>query len=133
MPDTTGTAKQAAFALDCNIAQIVKSLIFKTKRTNQSILIMVSGINNVNEKIIENYVGEEIIKADAAFTKKVTGFSIGGVPPIGHACIINHIFFDQDLLNFETVWTAAGTSHAVMNMKTKDLIQMTQSKIILIK
>lgn len=90
---------------------------------------MASGSNRVNEKLIKAQVGEGIIKADADFTRKVTGFAIGGIPPLGHATTIK-TFIDQDLLAFTRVWAAAGTPHAVFNFNTADLPKITDGIII---
>jgi prolyl-tRNA editing enzyme YbaK/EbsC (Cys-tRNA(Pro) deacylase) len=130
LSDSARTAVDAASALGCDVAQIVKSLIFKTKDTHQPVLVLASGPNRVNEKVIESHVGEKIIKADADFTKEVTGFAIGGIPPVGHKQKIALIFVDEDLLKFESVWAAAGTPHAVFNMSGTDLLAMTEGKVI---
>jgi prolyl-tRNA editing enzyme YbaK/EbsC (Cys-tRNA(Pro) deacylase) len=79
----TRTAKDAATTIGCEIAQIIKSLLFRTEKTNRPILILASGINRVNEETIERLISEKIIKADANFTREITGFAIGGVPPVG--------------------------------------------------
>lgn len=133
LSDSTRTAADAASTIGCDVSQIVKSLIFKSKDTHKPILILASGPNRVNEKIIESYIGEKIIKADADFTREVTGFAIGGIPPIGHKQPIDFVFIDEDLLKFESVWAAAGTSNAVFNLQSKDLREMTSGKIISIK
>ena len=130
LSESTRTALDAASTIGCSVGQIVKSLIFKTKLTDKPILILVSGQNRVNEKNIENLVGEQIIKADASFTKKVTGFAIGGIPPVGHKENIDFIFIDEDLLKFESIWAAAGTPNAVFNLQSKDLLQMTKGKVM---
>lgn len=127
---STRTAQDAANAIGCDVAQIVKSLIFKTKETHRPVLILASGPNRVNEKLIESLVGERILKADADFTRDITGFAIGGIPPIGHRESIDLIFIDEDLLKFEEIWAAAGTPNAVFNLKGKDLLEMTSGKII---
>src|SRR5690242_12747314 len=75
---STHTAQQAAEVIGCDIAQIVKSLLFQRPTSNQPLLILVSGKNFVDEKAIENYAKEKVIKAHAEFTKNTTGFSIGG-------------------------------------------------------
>lgn len=124
------TAQDAASSIGCSVAQIVKSLIFKTKQTNKPILILASGSNRVIEKVIESYVGESIVKADANFTRDVTGFAIGGIPPIGHKQVIDLIFIDEDLLKFDSVWAAAGTPNAVFNLLGKDLLAVTKGKVI---
>lgn len=94
---------------------------------------MASGPNRVNEKTIESHVGEKIIKADANFVRDITGFAIGGIPPIGHAKKIDFIFIDEDLLTFDSVWAAAGTPNAVFNLRSKDLLDLTHGKVISIK
>ncbi len=130
LSESTRTANDAATALRCDVAQIVKSLIFKTSSTHKPVLILASGPNRVNEKVIEAYVGEKITKADADYTREMTGFAIGGIPPVGHKQTINHIFIDEDLLKFDSVWAAAGTPNAVFNLKSKDLLTLTSGKVI---
>ena len=130
LSDSTRTALDAASAIGCDAAQIVKSLIFKTRMSQQPVLILASGPNRVNEKVIEILLGEKILKADADFTREITGFAIGGIPPIGHKEPIQLIFIDEDLLKFEEIWAAAGTPNAVFNLKGKDLLEMTNGKVI---
>jgi len=74
-----------------------------------------------------------MMKADANFVREITRFAIGGIPPIGHRQQIDFIFIDEDLLQLESVWAAAGTPNAVFHLKAKDLVQITQGKIIAIK
>lgn len=133
LSESTRTAQDAASAIGCDVAQIVKSLIFKTRMSQQPVLILASGPNRVNEKVIEGLLGEKILKADADFTREITGFAIGGIPPIGHKQSIDLIFVDEDLLKFEEIWAAAGTPRAVFNLKGKDLIEMTNGKVISIQ
>ena len=128
-PESTRTAQEAADAIGCDIAHIVKSLIFCTEKTDQPILVLTSGINRVNEKIIEAAVGEKIKKADADFTRNVTGFAIGGVAPIGHVQKIK-TFIDEDLLQYKTVWAAAGTPHTVFSLTSSDLSRITDGMVI---
>ncbi|MBX3710169.1 MAG: YbaK/EbsC family protein [Gammaproteobacteria bacterium] len=133
LPSSTRTAKDAANTLGCEVAQIIKSLLFRSEKTNQPILILASGINRVNEIMIEKIVGEKIVKADAGFTRDVTGFAIGGVPPVGHKQTINYIFVDEDLLKFDQLWAAAGTPNAVFSLRSNDLLNLTDGKIVAIK
>lgn len=128
LPSSTRTAVDAANSIGCQINQIVKSLIFKTKKTNEPVLVLASGPNMVNEKVIQKLVGEKITKADADYTRKITGFAIGGIPPVGHRTEIEHIFIDEDLLNLDVVWAAAGTPNAVFNIKSSDLLLLTKGK-----
>lgn len=133
LPQSTRTAIDAATAIGCEVTQIVKSLIFKTKTTHRPVLILASGPNRVNEKVIEREVGEEITKADADFAREITGFAIGGIPPVGHKEKIDLIFIDEDLLKFDSVWAAAGTPNAVFNLRGNDLLEMTAGKVISIQ
>lgn len=133
LASSTRTANDAAATIGCEEAQIVKSLLFSSAKTNQPVLILASGINRVNEKTIEKLVGEKIVKADADFTREVTGFAIGGVPPVGHKQIIKHIFIDEDLLKFEKLWAAAGTPNAVFSLGSVDIVNLTGGKVIAIK
>jgi prolyl-tRNA editing enzyme YbaK/EbsC (Cys-tRNA(Pro) deacylase) len=133
LSDSTRTAQDAASSIGCEVSQIIKSLIFKTKTTHKPVLILASGPNRVNEKVIESYVGEKITKADADFVRDVTGFAIGGIPPIGHKQNIEFIFVDEDLFKFDSIWAAAGTPNAVFNLKVQDLVEMTDGRVVSIK
>ncbi len=132
LSESTRTAQEAATTIGCVVDQIMKSLIFKTMKTDTPILVLVSGPNRVNEKKIEQLVGEKITKADADFTRQVTGFVIGGVPPVGHAQTIE-TYIDEDLLQFEDLWAAAGTPHAVFRLKGTDLVDLTKGKVISVR
>ncbi|STX81607.1 YbaK/aminoacyl-tRNA synthetase associated region [Legionella busanensis] len=130
---STRTAIDAANTIGCDVAQIMKSLLFCIKKTKQPVLVLASGINRVNEKAIEQWVGEKIVKADADFTRDITGFAIGGVPPIGHKQTITHIFIDEDLLKYKILWAAAGTPNAVFSLSSSDIESLTHGKVIAIK
>ncbi len=129
---STRTAAEAAQAIGCQVAQIAKSLIFRTKMTGKPILVLASGSNRVNEKTVARHVGEEIAKADADFTREVTGFAIGGIPPIGHKQKIE-TYIDKDLLQYKELWAAAGTPHAVFSLDSANLESLTGGKIISIE
>ncbi len=131
LPESTRSAQEAAQAIGCEVAQIIKSLIFKTKDTNKPILVLASGSNRVDEKLIEKQLGEKITKADADFTREVTGFAIGGIPPMGHKQKIQ-TFIDEDLMKFSELWAAAGTPNAVFSLKPHDLQTLTGGTIIAI-
>ena len=133
LPNSTRGALDAASAIGCDIGQIVKSLIFKTKKTGRPVLILASGPNQVDIKTIADCIGESITKADADFVREVTGFAIGGVPPLGHKNIIDFIYIDKDLLNLDEVWAAAGTPNAVFCIKSQDLFKATGGNLINIK
>jgi prolyl-tRNA editing enzyme YbaK/EbsC (Cys-tRNA(Pro) deacylase) len=129
LPASTRTAVEAAQAIGCQVGQIVKSLVFKGKRSERPILVVASGANRVNEKAIETLIGEPLGKADADFVRQRTGFVIGGVPPVGHAEVLV-TFIDQDLLQYAEVWAAAGTPNAVFRLAPSDLARMTGGQII---
>lgn len=120
---STRTANDAAMTIGCQVEQIVKSLLFRTKETQKPVLVIVSGKNRVSEKIIQKYIGEKIEKADADFTREITGFAIGGIPPLGHKNLIPFVFIDEDLLQYETLWAAAGTPCAVVSLPAKELAE----------
>ena len=130
--ESTRTAQEAAERAGCELGQIVKSLIFKGKATNKPILVLTSGANRVDEKRISEYAGEHIIRADADFVRSVTGYAIGGVPPIGHAQKME-TYLDEDFLKYETIWAAAGTPNAIFELKTSDLQKMTDGKVVRVK
>jgi prolyl-tRNA editing enzyme YbaK/EbsC (Cys-tRNA(Pro) deacylase) len=129
LPGSTRTALEAAQATGCQVGQIVKSLIFRTRSTGRAILVLVSGANRVNEKRLAQVVGEPIEKADAEFVRQQTGFAIGGVPPVGHSQLLE-TYIDQDLMNFAEIWAAAGTPHAVFRLTPENLIRMAGDRVI---
>jgi prolyl-tRNA editing enzyme YbaK/EbsC (Cys-tRNA(Pro) deacylase) len=132
LPGSTRTAAEAAQAVGCQVGQIVKSLVFKGKRSERPILVIASGINRVNEKKIEALISEPLGKADADFVRQHTGFAIGGVPPVGHdEALLTYI--DADLLHYDRVWAAAGTPHAVFELDPATLKTMTGGEIVQIK
>ena len=132
LPASTRTAPEAAQAVGCQVGQIVKSLVFKAKRSERPILVIASGANRVDERKIEALIGEPLGKADADFVRQQTGFVIGGVPPLGHSQPLE-TFVDEDLLQYEYVWAAAGTPHAVFKLNPGDLVRMTGGRIMEIK
>lgn len=132
LPDSTRTADAAASAVGCDVGQIVKSLIFKGKTSGTPLLALVSGRNRVNEKALAQIVAEKIVKPNAEFVRETTGFAIGGVPPLGHAMALT-TFIDQDLLDYENLWAAAGTPHALFQITPADLVRATGGQVISVK
>ncbi len=129
LPDSTRTAVEAAQAVGCQLGQIVKSLVFRAKRSERPVLVIASGPNRVNEKVIEALIGEPLGKADADFVRQRTGFVIGGVPPVGHTEALQ-TFIDQDLLAFDEIWAAAGTPNAVFRLTPQELVRMIGGQVI---
>jgi len=130
--ESTRTAQEAADRAGCSLGQITKSLIFKGLTTNTPILVLTSGSNRVDEKRISEYAGQPIARADADFVRSVTGFAIGGVPPLGHAQEME-TFLDEDLLQYATIWAAAGTPNAIFELAPSDLQKMTGGKVVRVK
>ena len=130
--ESTRTAKEAATRVRCEVEQIVKSLIFKGKKTGKAILILTSGANQVDIKRIKSHAEEKIGRADPAFVRERTGYAIGGIPPLGPLNPIE-TYVDVDLLRFEEIWAAAGTPNAVFKMNSSDLQKMTEGRIIQVK
>jgi len=130
--ESTRTAQEAADRAGCELGQIVKSLIFKGQESGKAILVLTSGANRVNEKRIREYAGEKIGKANADFVRAVTGYAIGGVPPVGHIQQME-TYIDEDFLQYETIWAAAGTPNAIFELKTGDLQKMTGGMVVEVK
>ena len=127
--ESTRTAQEAADQAGCELGQIVKSLIFRGKTSGKPILVLTSGPNRVNEKLISEYAGESIGKADADFVRAVTGYAIGGIPPFGHVEPME-TYLDEDFLKYTTIWAAAGTPKAIFELRTEDLQKMTNGKVV---
>jgi prolyl-tRNA editing enzyme YbaK/EbsC (Cys-tRNA(Pro) deacylase) len=129
LPDSTRTAREAAQAIGCRVEQIVKSLVFKGQHTNKPFLVVASGTNRVNEQRLSQLAGEPVGKADADFVRQRTGFLVGGVPPIGHTERLE-TFIDEDLLQYEELWAAAGTANAVFRLTPAELKAMTEGRVV---
>jgi prolyl-tRNA editing enzyme YbaK/EbsC (Cys-tRNA(Pro) deacylase) len=131
-PDSTRSSAEAAAAIGCAVGQIAKSLVFRARQSGHSVLVIASGANRVDEKKVGRLIGEKIGRADANFVREKTGFSIGGVPPLGHT-EPPVTLIDQDLLGFDEVWAAAGTPNAVFRLAPADLAKMTGGRTAEVK
>ena len=121
---STRTAADAAEAIGCAVGQIAKSLIFSAMDSGRPVLAIASGSVRVDEARLSELLAEGVGRADAGFVRKHTGFAIGGVPPVGHRTR-PLIFIDETLLEFETIWAAAGTPNAVFQLRPDDLVRLT--------
>ena len=130
--ESTRTAQEAADRAGCELGQIVKSLIFRGKTSGKPILVLTSGANRVDEKRIAAYAGEPIGRAVADFVRAATGFAIGGVPPIGHTQKME-TYLDEDFLQHQTIWAAAGMPNAIFELRTEDLQKITDGKVARVK
>jgi prolyl-tRNA editing enzyme YbaK/EbsC (Cys-tRNA(Pro) deacylase) len=129
LPDSTRTAVEAAQACGCQVSQIVKSLIFVLDPPGKPILVLVSGTNRVNETGLGQRLGGKLGKASADLVLQSTGFVIGGVSPMALAYPLT-TYLDQDLLQHEQVWAAAGTPHAVFPIDPHELQRITSAQVI---
>lgn len=125
-PAGTRTAADAARAVGCEVGQIVKSLVFVAG--GRPVVALVSGANRLDEKRLGAVAGEPVLKADAETARSATGYSIGGVPPFGHATEIP-VFMDRDLLGYEVVWAAAGRPDSVFEIAPSRLREMSAATV----
>ena len=122
-PADTRTAQQAAEAIGCELAQIVKSLIFSIG--DEIVLVLTSGANRVDEARVAPLFGAEgLDRADPDAVRAATGFAIGGVPPCGHPQQLRAVI-DEDLMGFETIWAAAGAPDSVFELTPAELERVT--------
>jgi prolyl-tRNA editing enzyme YbaK/EbsC (Cys-tRNA(Pro) deacylase) len=126
---STHTAQDAAQACGCNVAQIVKSLVYRGVTTRLPLLLLVSGANRVDEQAVARYVGEKLSRPDAEDVLEITGFPVGGVPPLGHARALR-TYLDADLLGFDVVWAAGGTNSAMFAVDPDKLRTATGAIVI---
>ncbi|MFE3600268.1 YbaK/EbsC family protein [Streptomyces sp. NPDC059142] len=119
-PDATRTAAQAAAAVGCDLAEIVKSLVFEADGV--PVLVLVDGASRVDVERVRRELGAASVKrADATLVRETTGYAIGGVPPFGHRTR-TRVLADRGLLAHQVVWAAAGTPHTVFPMEPGTLI-----------
>lgn len=127
-PDGTRTAQDAAAAIGCTVAQIVKSLVFVADNT--PVLALTSGTNRVDvDKLATHLDAGRVRKADAAEAKAATGYAIGGTPPFGHDTAIT-IVCDRDLTGFDEVWAAAGSPTSVFRLSPAQLLTATGATLV---
>ena len=120
---SAGTAKDAATSLGCNVGAIVKSLIFKSN--DKYYLCLISGDKRASASKIKGILNvDELSMASATDVKQVTGFSIGGVSPIGHLNKLN-VLIDLSLERFEQLFAAAGHPYCIFKINYRDLIKIT--------
>lgn len=127
--DAANTAQQAADALNVQLGQIAKSIIFRRKKDDAAVLVIASGDHRVDEKKGACHLGLDVSglgRADADFVREKTGFAIGGVAPVAHTCAPVTLL-DRELLRFEVIWAAAGHPKAVFQLSPSDLSQFTHA------
>ena len=126
LSQSTRTAPEAAAAVGVEVGQIVKSLVFLAG--DKTVVALVSGGNRASPQRLADEVGGPLVQADARTVKERTGFTIGGVPPLGHREQME-FFFDQDLLQYAEIWAAAGTPNALFRLGPAELPAMTGGRV----
>src|SRR5438067_8082138 len=124
--ESTATAVGAAAAIGTTVGRIVKSLVFIAG--DRPILVLASGPNRVDVDKVAALVGESITRARADQVRVLTGFAVGGVPPIGHIQTLA-TYIDRDLLAYDEVWAAAGTPNSVFPIGPHDLVRITGGSV----
>ncbi len=125
LSETARTAVDAANGLGIEVGQIASSLIFKLPSGNP-LLIITSGRHRVDTELVAKNLGiAELGRADANYVKEVSGFSVGGVAPIGWISTPEMILIDQALNDYEVVWAASGHPHAVYPTSFTELVAYT--------
>jgi prolyl-tRNA editing enzyme YbaK/EbsC (Cys-tRNA(Pro) deacylase) len=112
------------------VGQIVKSLVFVA--AGVPVVALVSGANRLDEKKLAGVAGEPVAKADAETARSATGYSIGGVPPFGHATDVP-VFMDRDLLGYAVVWAAAGRPDSVFEIAPERLRELSRATVVDLK
>lgn len=129
MDRSTRTAEEAAEACGCDVAQIVKSLVFEDADSGRLVLMLVSGQHNADLDYIARTYGLKLKRCDGKRVRDETGFAIGGVAPIGHANPIS-VCMDETLLTHEVVWAAAGRPDTVFKTTASALLEATEARLL---
>lgn len=127
MPGSTRTAADAAEACGCDVAQIAKSLIFRDAGSGRAVLAIVAGDRRVHEKRLGRQLDVTLERATPDFVREVTGFAIGGVPPLAHAQP-SIVVMDESLRRFERIWAAAGTPRCVFETTPAELARLSGAR-----
>lgn len=126
-PEGTRTAEDAARAIGCDVAQIVKSLVFVAD--GDPVLALTSGRSRVDTARLAVLCGaSDVRKATADEVRAATGYAIGGTPPFGHERLLRS-FVDEDLMGFDEVWAAAGTPDGVFPLSPAELVRASGADV----
>lgn len=122
------TAQAAADAVGCTAEQIVKSLVFKGATSDRPWLVVASGRHRVDTAKLEELLGEAVTMGDPKFVRTVTGYAIGGIPPVGHAQPLD-VVVDAHLLTLPALWAAAGHPNSLFPLTPDELVRMTRGRV----
>jgi prolyl-tRNA editing enzyme YbaK/EbsC (Cys-tRNA(Pro) deacylase) len=129
-PVGTRTAVDAAAAVGCTVAQIAKSIVFRSGP--QAAVVITSGANRVDPAKAEAALGVKLGRADADWVRQVTGFAIGGVAPVGHVSP-PLLLLDEDLMTLDPIWAAAGSPSHVFQTSATELARITGAAVAVVK
>jgi prolyl-tRNA editing enzyme YbaK/EbsC (Cys-tRNA(Pro) deacylase) len=126
-PEGTRTAVDAASAIGCDVAAIVKSLVFVAG--DRPVLVLTSGANRVDEVTLSEALAVATLrKATAEEVRDATGYAIGGTPPFGHDTDLP-VVCDRDLTHLDEVWAAAGSPTTVFPLAPHELLRVTGARV----
>ena len=132
LADSARTAADAAAALGIEVGQIASSLVFKLP-DNSPLLVITSGRHRVDTALVAQHLDVESLgRADADYVKEVSGYSVGGVSPLGWISKPEIIIIDEALNEYDIVWAAAGHPHAVYPTTYYELIQCTGAQPMIV-
>lgn len=125
LQDSARTAADAAAALGIEVGQIASSIVFKLPSGNP-LLVVTSGRHRVDTELVAQLLAVETLgRADADYVKSTSGYSVGGVAPIGWISEPERILIDQALADYLEVWAAAGHPHTVFPTSFEELLRVT--------
>ena len=130
LPDSTRTAVEAAAAVGCTVAEIAKSLVFRSD--DRAVVAIVSGDHRLDPAKLAAALGARVERADADFVRRTTGYAIGGVPPLGFATVVD-VFMDTDLFRFNRIWAAAGSPFCVFAVEPARLRDANEARVLDLK
>ena len=130
MPASAHTAEEASAAVEADLGQIVKSLVYVAPRPEGKLLAivcLVSGRNQIDLSFLAAITGEVAIRpATAREARELTGYSIGGIPPFGHGRDVR-VVMDQDLAGYQWIWTAAGSDTVCLKIAPRTLRMLSNA------
>ncbi len=132
LSDSARTAAEAAQGLGIEVGQVASSIVFKLP-SGLALLVITSGRHRVDTNLVAHNLGvEKLHRADADFVKEASGFSIGGVSPLGWISKPEIILIDEALNDYEVVWAAAGHPHAVYPTTFEELVRVTGAQPMIV-
>ena len=129
LPEGAPTPETIAELCDCDLDFIVQSNVFRGKTTKKPFLLLSSSTTKLNDKTIGIIVGENLQRADADFTLRLTGYPVGSIPPL---CHLNRIpvMMDSALMRFPRVWCPAGAPNAIVSIPTLVLARAVSARVV---